>query len=682
MSSGHKKLLQHCICVLDTYQPEIQSTEDHITNYFDTCKNLTDSDANFITEVFSGCARYGSIMKVVTNTFYVKDGKKILRSEENLYTVICYLAVFRLDELGMSHFRKFVFSQDVNKMYKFLNFFFDERNLLTWIKDEWHTYYEATFVQTALMSPLLGWLPELIELVEQLKDRVENKTASKKTPASITQPKPFNITQPRPRAVPVPERIPKLKKHRPVPKTIYTEPQEFGKIASTKVENRRQAEERLMEAHREQFACANWEKSDKTKQILESIMVESDQKLDFDRHRANPVPTSVVSHNCKHLKERGMSFSKIAKKGVPIKLNTAAILREGKLYKERQDQEIKRLEKLEAGARDPSEFLKWQSEMRQKDLDAELLEIEKRRLEGKLSHEEAILARQNIIQENKQKVLNMKEEAHQMMQEYLEQRFKEEQEMRQLVEDTMMGHKNAKEAKKKLQEYKQKIVQEVNEESKELMKQALEEAEEEMRRKMELIHQIRAMEAVPIIRQKFVDLTESSGAGFLGEMSIVELRERLALLKTANEEEEEMRRDEILAAKQAKNQNLMDTLEMISKHRVEKCKAASEKLEEKKRANTQPSVPKVKDDKLLELQKRLEEKKAERRKEQEKSKLVVDRQSSKKTQGLIKQKKEVEEKRWKELELTRERTSKLQSQGILGSRGVGRLTNNSIVMTT
>lgn len=52
-----------------------------------------------------------------------------------------------------------------------------------------------------------------------------------------------------------------------------------------------------MEAHREQFACANWEKSEKTKQILESIMVEDERKLHFDRHRANPVPMSVVSLN-------------------------------------------------------------------------------------------------------------------------------------------------------------------------------------------------------------------------------------------------------------------------------------------------------------------------------------------------------------------------------------------------
>ena len=40
---------------------------------------------------------------------------------------------------------------------------------------------------------------------------------------------------------------------------------------------------------------------------------------------------------------------------------------------------------------------------------------------------------------------------------------------------------------------------------------------------MELIHQIRAMEAVPIIRQKFVDLTATSGHGLLSEMSIAEV---------------------------------------------------------------------------------------------------------------------------------------------------------------
>ena len=44
-----------------------------------------------------------------------------------------------------------------------------------------------------------------------------------------------------------------------------------------------------------------------------------------------------------------------------------------------------------------------------------------------------------------------------------------------------------------------------------------------MRRKLELIQQIRAMESVPIIRTKFVDLTETAGQGLLSEMSVAEV---------------------------------------------------------------------------------------------------------------------------------------------------------------
>ncbi len=48
--------------------------------------------------------------------------------------------------------------------------------------------------------------------------------------------------------------------------------------------------------------------------------------------------------------------------------------------------------------------------MKQKDMDEQLADIERRRLEGKISHEEAILARQSLIKDNRQKVQEMKEE--------------------------------------------------------------------------------------------------------------------------------------------------------------------------------------------------------------------------------------------------------------------------------
>ena len=56
--------------------------------------------------------------------------------------------------------------------------------------------------------------------------------------------------------------------------------------------------------------------------------------------------------------------------------------------------------------------------MRQKDLEAELAAIERRRIEGKLSHEEAILARQKLISTNQRRVDEMKQETRELMQRY------------------------------------------------------------------------------------------------------------------------------------------------------------------------------------------------------------------------------------------------------------------------
>lgn len=79
---------------------------------------------------------------------------------------------------------------------------------------------------------------------------------------------------------------------------------------------------------------------------------------------------------------------------------------------------------------------------------------------------------------------------------------------------------------------------------------------------------------------------------------VLQLRERLALLKMAEEEEEEQRRQEIVAAKQVgvahfcciekgwiwvcvlkvKDQFVMDTLDEIAKHRAEQTRMAAARL--------------------------------------------------------------------------------------------------------
>ncbi|XP_069712558.1 cilia- and flagella-associated protein 99 isoform X3 [Phaenicophaeus curvirostris] len=482
-------------------------------------------------------------------------------------------------------------------MQKFLRFFFNALYLNTWIKDEWSHFYDSLYVKENWIDPLLRWQPTVQKLIEQLTDKSSNRTTVVKT-STVTQPKEFNLTVPKPRAIPIPLPIPVLEKRKPVPPSTYKPPKEKKQLEEIKTKNRKKAEDLLQKANADHFRCATM-KSEKGENKHDSIK----SKPAF---QAQKIQNKIDN--------------------IPIKLNAAAILREGALYQRKMEQELKRIENLLQGARDPSEFLEWQKQTRGKDLEEQLAEIECRRLQGKLSHEEAVLAHQNVIQENKKKADLTREEKAELMHQYAEKRLQEQKEMRELVEQVMEGHKNAKQAKIKLQKYKQQIVQEVSEENQELLRQALEEEEEKLRKRYELIQQIRAIESLPILKHKFVDLTETGGHGLICEMSIVELRERLALLREAQKAAEEEKRDQIIHQKQAKEQLLLDKLDQISLFREELGRAAALKQEEKKRKSQSGERP-VKDERILNLQKKIVEKRTERKKQARLLKITPEKSS-------------------------------------------------------
>ncbi|XP_009469471.1 PREDICTED: cilia and flagella associated protein 99 [Nipponia nippon] len=584
---SHGKHIAVIVQQLNKFNPENQSVEDFLNESAKMLQTLNVTEGKSVMDTLAGCIEYKSLLDVVVNAFFVRDGRCCLISERNLYIVICYLATFQLEELGLQQFSRIVKSLDTAKMQKFLRFFFNALYLNTWIKDEWSQFYDSLYVKENWIDPLLRWQPKVQQLIEQLTDILSNRTATVKS-STVTRPKEFNLTVPKPRAIPIPLPIPPLEKRPPVPPSTYKPPKEKKQLEEIKTRNRRKAE------------------------------------ID----------------------------------NIPIKLNAAAILREGALYQRKMEQELKRIENLLRGAGDPSEFLEWQKQMRGKDLEEQLTEIECRRLQGKLSHEEAVLAHQNVTQENKKKADLMREEKAELMHQYAEKRLQEQKEMRELVEQVVEGHKNAKQAKVKLQKYKQQIVQEVCEENRELLRQALEEEEEKLRKRYELIQQIRAIECLPSLRHKFVDLTETGGHGLICEMSIVELRERLALLREAQKAAEEEKRDQIIHEKQAKEQLLLDKLDQISLFRAELGRAAALKQEEKKRKSQSGDRP-MKDERILNLQKKIVEKTMERKKQAGLLKITPQKTS------MASRKDSLQWNHWKELEESRERQFRILQHGFM-----------------
>ncbi|NXH94517.1 CFA99 protein, partial [Pachycephala philippinensis] len=569
---------------------------------------LNVTEEKFVLDTLAGCTEYKSILDVVVNAFYVQDGRYCPISERNLYLVICYLATFQLEEIGLQHFSRIVKSLDTAKMQKFLRFFFNDLYLNTWIKDEWSHFYDSVYVKENLIDPLLRWQPKVQQLIEKLTEKLSNRTTTVKT-SRVTQPKEFNLTVPKPRAIPLPPPAPPpvLAKRQPVPPSIYKPPKERKQLEEIKTKNIQKAKVSIRSLT---CVCKGGPFFLNTLPVQGTIL--TGREMDpFLPQYFKVVWESVLTQYFEELTKQPQDLID----NIPIKLNTAAILREGALYQRKLEEELKRIENLQQGAGDPTEFLEWQKQMRGKDLEEQLAEIECRRLQGKLSHEEAVLAHQNVIQENKKKADLLREEKAELMHLYAEKRLQEQKEMKELVEQVTEGHKNVKQVKAKIQEYKQQIVQQVCEESEELLRQALEEEEEKNRKRYELIQQIRAIESIPSIKHKFVDLTETGGHGLFGEMSIVELRERLALLKEAQKAAEEEKRDQIIHEKQAKEQLLLDKLDQISQFRAELGRAAALKQEEKKKS--QSGERPMKDERILNLQKKIVEKTMERKKQEE-----------------------------------------------------------------
>ncbi|XP_056333451.1 cilia- and flagella-associated protein 99 [Danio aesculapii] len=628
-----KELVNEVARFLEEFQ-EDKHCIDSFTQ--DTAKNLqtrSSADQKFIINTLYGCIMHKKLLDVVVNIFYLHHGKKIFRVDRNLFIVVCYLAMFCLDDLGLENFSRIIKSLDIAKMYKFLSFFFNVNNLTTHIQMEWSHIYDAAVVDDNWITPLLSWCSEIERLLDQLAIKMGRGSVPKRSPRKNTEPKEFDLTKPKARPLPAPEVIPQQDKPKPVPASTHISPKEPEILDGMRQTNRQKAFQTLNEANSQQFRCANPQKSEKTQNIRSQIIHNREAGLKFDKTYTSGSPSTQKTNS------------------LPVRLNTTAILREGALYNKQLEGELQRLERLSQGASEPSSFLQWQKEMKERDLQEELAELERRRLEGRISYEEAVLARERVLKRNYHKAQETKEETAELMRKYAEKRLKEEKEMRELVQQVADGHKNSKAAKAKLQEIKQMIVKEVSEQSRDLLSQALEEAQAELSRKMELIRQIHAFESVSMVRQKFIDETETAGHDLLCEMSLAELRERLALLRESEQCDLEDRRQRIFQEKQLKEQLLLEQLDNIALRRNLAEQAALLSQQEKKmRSELREAV--FRDERVLALQKTLEQKQQKRQKRKtEKKTLKKNEQVLPMTSKTSLNKKQVfEEHHWQELE--------------------------------
>ncbi|ETW04034.1 hypothetical protein H310_04420 [Aphanomyces invadans] len=550
-----KELLAACEALVKSYDPAIMTVDAHVD---EELKDFAQTDRVFLHQVLYGCVRYKDVLKVVLSNFYQDNSAKCSRNDYTKFLIMGYLAIFRLDEIGMAAFEGFVTTQNPTAMHVFLTYLFDDTILQGPVKAEWLRLLDQAYVETQLIDKLVKHRPQVEQVLDHLHAKAFGMAAARENlkqnggvvrvaSKEPTVPVAPNITKPRPRPVPEPTRIPLEMKAHPVPdlnKLTLADIQE-------KQQQRREAiKEQVLKKYQE--SAAQPFQLEETKSNLEAIKQEvEDQRMAElnKKFKAKPAP----------------NFSE---KDAAVKLNTAAILREDALYKKKQEKEAKLIQAYESDLRDASEFYRWQSDMLKKDDAAHRAQVEKRRLEMAQAQHEAIEASLRAKVENRDVANQMKL----VSKENEEKRRLEEMEIdqahRQVALEIKLTRESApREAEDRVKAEKQKQREAVNalleqERARKAAQDAIEQAQRE-----DLIRQIRALDRVHREHVTVFDPTESANLGLLDEMSLVELRERLQLRKVEEAELEAQRRELILQEKKEKELDLKARVSNISRIR-------------------------------------------------------------------------------------------------------------------
>ena len=439
------------------------------------------------------------------------------------------------------------------------------------------------------------------KIEEKKGEKLEKETAKTKSFKKVTIPVPFNLSENKPRILQEPMAISNQIKIKPLPLADYK------KTSLKEIEEKR----------KEQLEIIKKNIIEKNKKAKGFDLQTDKRPMNFDRIKEeveNKIQSTLQFDN-KYMNPP-KDFSKYE---ADVKYNEAAIIREEYLIDKKNKEEEAALNKILIEKKDSKEFERWQSEMKIKDDIIKMQEIEKRKLELELNREVASTYMQRRIQKNqlkaaehkKQEIINMKKKA--------EEKAEDIKQKKQVIKEIKKEQENV--AKQKIQKKKenQELYKNRKKEFNELNLIAKEERKIYLERRDDLIRQIRELEKLPIKRTTGFDPTETPGYGLLEEMSLVELRERLALQKRMHADEIKSKKEENKLRMQERADEIVNKAQIIQENRdrLRNMKEIERKAKKDAILAEKERIKAAREKSLFEVKQKIENKKQKLKKEDE-----------------------------------------------------------------
>ncbi|XP_046663262.1 serine/threonine-protein kinase MRCK alpha-like [Homalodisca vitripennis] len=526
-----------------------------------------------VVETFLTVVQRRHFLTDVANYFYCL-GKRRDRSDQNSLIILIHLTVSVLDSNNKDGMISILQMETLKKALNFLKFF-NRRSIEEDLFLAGCQYFEENYV---LQNIILNMRENKILLKEMLADFEQKLESTKEeTHRKLTIPVSprlnFNYRSPPPPCNTPLER--KLQSPRSVPPSTYFSPKIKNVLKSLQERNREQSLQTLSFAN-------------------ESFSKLSDSVKNVQHHSCSCDKTEPVAPLRRVIKID-------LKKDVPIRKNAATILREASRVMKEEEREIQRVNDLMSGAANYMKYEELMEQIRASEQQAQLEELEKKHLQGQLTREEAILARQALLEANKARKAQFDLEKKETEEFLKEMRRNHEEKMKEMIEKTQQIQKNISEKKKNIINEKQKIAQEVTETSRQLYEAAILKHKEELEKRIEIIKEIKALASLKDLQENKFDPTETMNIGLLCEMSLTELYERLQINRASLEEEIKNRQMCIRKQRRKQQQFLIETEQFIESCRQQK-KLINNMVAEKQK----PNKAKEESPEIIELREKLQ----------------------------------------------------------------------------
>ena len=527
----------------------------------------------------------------------------------------------------------------MNELFTYL---FDEDVLKNKLREKWIKLYDFNFVDKDIIGGLLTTKKNISDLLTFIynkatashlsvdekeepipspqsvgpsttlmtKSKPEETKGGEKTDKDLTRPKtnkkvtipvPFNLSENKPRILQEPMAISNQIKIKPLPLANYKKTS-LKEIEEKRKEQLQIIKENIIEKNKKAkgFDLQTDKRPTNIEKIREEVEKKIQSTLQFDNKYMNPIK----------------DFSKCE---ADVKYNEAAIIREEYLIDKKNKEEEAALNKILVEKKDSKEFERWQSEMKIKDDIIKMQEIEKRKLELEMNREVASTYMQRRIQKNqikaaehkKQEIINMKKRA--------EEKAEDIRQKKEVIKEIQKEKENV--VKQKIQKKKenQELYKNRKKEFNELNLISQEEKKIYLQRRDDLIRQIRELEKLPIKRTTGFDPTETPGYGLLEEMSLVELRERLALQKKMHLDEIKSKKEENKLRMQERADELVNKAQIIQENRdrLRNMKEIERKAKKDAIIREKERIKAMREKSLFEVKQKIENKKQKLKKEDE-----------------------------------------------------------------